>query len=124
MGQQPPHDSLSPTEAHPAILSLATIRTAQVDDFARSLTAQGLKPKTVHNTYKDFREILDWNRQQLDQPKACFYTKLPKPSAERLRWFTLQETDMLVSAAHGQYKPLFRLAGFPVCVVVNWPAPI
>jgi site-specific recombinase XerD len=91
-------------------MPLASIRTAQVNDFVRSLTAQGLKPKTVHNVYKDFRAILNWNRQELDQPKACFYVKLPKLSNEPPRWFTPAEVDMLVNAAQGQYKAFFRLS--------------
>ena len=44
-------------------MPLASIRTAQVNDWIRSLTARGLKPKTVHNTYKDFRGIVNWHRQ-------------------------------------------------------------
>jgi integrase len=93
-------------------MPLESIRTAQVNDWIRSLNAQGLKPKTVHNTYKDFRAILNWHRQELDRPKVCFYAKLPKLSNEPPRWFTPAEVDMLVNAAHGQYKPFFRLAGY------------
>jgi integrase len=93
-------------------MSVDAIRTAQVNDFVRSLTAQGLKPKTVHNTYKDFRSIVNWHRQEHDQPRVCWYTKLPRLSNEPPRWFTPEEVDQIVNAADGQYKVFFRLAGY------------
>jgi len=93
-------------------LPIKNIRTAQVNDFVRSLTAQGLKAKTVHNIYKDFRTIVNWYRQEQDQPRACFYVKLPRLSNLPPRWFTPEEVDLIVNAARGQYKVFFRLAGY------------
>jgi integrase len=93
-------------------MTLESIRTAQVNDFIRGLTVQGLKPKTILNTYKDLRSIVNWYRQELDQPKICWYAKLPKLTDIPPRWFTPQEVDMLVNAAHGQYCVFFRLAGY------------
>ena len=93
-------------------MPLETIRTAQVNDWIRGLTAAGLKPKSVMNVYKDFRAIFNWHRQEQDQPKVTWYAKLPKLLNIPPRWFTPAEVDMLVNSASGQYKTFFRLAGF------------
>jgi integrase len=48
----------------------------------------------------------------LDRPKVCWYPDLPELPDHEQRWFTQEEINRIVDAAPGQYKMLFRLAGF------------
>jgi len=99
-------------QPHFGAMALDSIRTAQVNDWIRFLNATGLKPKSVHNIYKDFRSIVNWYRQEQDQPKVTWYAKLPSLNYLPPRWLSPEEVDRIVNAATGQYKVLFRLAGY------------
>lgn len=99
-------------QPHFGAMAMDSIKTAQVNDWIRLLNAAGLKPKTVHNTYKDFRAIVNWYRQEQDQAKVTWYTKLPTLSSLPPRWLSPEEVDKIVNAATGQCKVLFRLAGY------------
>jgi integrase len=93
-------------------MAIEEIRTGTVNDWIRSLTAKGLEPKTIHNVWKDFRAIVNWQRKQMDEPKVTWYPDLPSLPDEEQRWFTQAEIRQIVDAATGQYKVLFHLAGF------------
>ncbi len=93
-------------------MAIGEIRTGTVNDWIRSLTAKGLKPKTIHNMWKDFRAIVNWHRKQMDEPKVSWYPDLPSLPDEEQRWFTQTEIRQIVDAATGQYKVLFHLAGY------------
>jgi len=93
-------------------LALDQIKSAHVNDWIRSLTAAGLTAKTVHNVFKDFRAICNWHRMEQDQPRMCWYAKLPQVANTPPRWLTPEEIDALVDAATGQYKVYLRLAGY------------
>jgi len=94
------------------ILPIDGICTGTVNDWIRSLTTKGLQPKTIHNCWKDFRAVVNWHLKQLDKPKVCWYPDLPELPDHEQRWFTQDEINRIVDAAPGQYKMLFRLAGF------------
>jgi hypothetical protein len=53
-------------------MPIEDIRTGTVNDWIRSLTAKKLKPKTIHNVWKDFRAIVNWHRKQMDEPKVTW----------------------------------------------------
>lgn len=92
--------------------ALETIKTGTINEWISQLSRSGLKPKSVHNLYKQFRAITNWNSQQNDEPKRSFYPSLPViPDADQ-RWFTQKEMHLLIGAAKGQYKALFHLAAF------------
>jgi integrase len=93
-------------------MALEEIRTGTVNDWIHSLTAKGLEPKTIHNLWKDFRAIANWQRKQMDEPKVTWYPDLPKLPDDEQRWFTQAEIRLIVDAATGQYKVLFHLAGY------------
>jgi hypothetical protein len=69
-------------------MAIEDIRTGIVNDWIRSLTAKKLEPKTVHNVWKDFRAVVNWQRKQMDDPKV---TDLPALPDEEQRWFTQAE---------------------------------
>jgi len=93
-------------------MAIEEIRTGAVNDWIRSLTAKRLKPKTIHNAWKDFRAIVNWHRKQMDEPKVTWYPDLPSLPDDEQRWFTQAEIRQIVDAATGQYKVLFHLAGY------------
>ena len=93
-------------------MAIEEIRTGTVNDWLRSMTAKGLKPKTIHNVWKDFRAIVNWHRKQMDEPKVTWYPDLPSLPDDEQRWFTQAEIKQIVDAATGQYKVLFHLAGY------------
>jgi integrase len=93
-------------------MAIEEIRTGTVNDWIHSMIAKGLKPKTIHNVWKDFRAIVNWHRKQMDKPKVTWYPDLPKLPDEEQRWFTQSEIRQIVDAATGQYKVLFHLAGY------------
>jgi len=92
-------------------LALEDIKTGTVNEWIAQLN-EVLEPKTVVNTWKLFRAICNWHLRQHDKPKVCWYPDLPALPDYEQRWFTPQEIDMIVDAATGQYKVLFRLAGY------------
>jgi integrase len=71
-----------------------------------------LEPKTIHNLWKDFRAIVNWQRKQMDEQKVTWYPDLPVLPDDEQRWFTQAEIKQIVDAATGQYRVLFHLAGF------------
>jgi integrase len=92
-------------------MPLEDIKTGTVNEWITRLN-KVLEPKTVVNTWKLFRAICNWHLRQFDKPKVCWYPELPALPDYEQRWFTPQEIDMIVDAATGQYKALFRLAGY------------
>jgi integrase len=93
-------------------IAVEEIRTGTVNDWIRSLTAKGLKPKTIHNLWKDFRAIVNWHRKQMDEAKVTWYPDLPQLPDDEQRWFTQAEIKQIVDAATGHHKVLFHLAGY------------
>jgi integrase len=92
-------------------MSLEEIKTGTVNQWINRLN-EVMEPKTVVNTWKLFRAICNWHLRQQDKPKVCWYPDLPALPDYEQRWFTPQEIDLIVDAATGQYKILFRLAGY------------
>src|SRR5579872_907761 len=99
-------------------LRLEAIKTATVNMWITSLEKKGLEPKTVHNQWKYFRQIMNWYARQNDEPKRTWYPSLPHIPDVEQRWFTETEMDQIVDISaqyagrgipKGQYKPLFRL---------------
>jgi len=93
-------------------MAIEEIRTGTVNDWIRSMAAKKLEPKTIHNVWKDFRAIVNWQRKQMDEPKVTWYPDLPALPDDEQRWFTQAEIRQIVDAATGQYKALFHLAGY------------
>jgi integrase len=93
-------------------LPLETIKTGTVNDWIAGLVKKGLEPKTVHNQWKQFRAIMNWHAQQNDVPKRTWYPTLPDILDVEQRWYTQDEIRRIISAAKGQYKPLFHLTAF------------
>jgi integrase len=102
-------------------LPIVSIKTGTVDEWLAGLTKKGLEPKTVHNQWKMFRAIMNWNSRQTDEPYRTWYPSLPHIPDVEQRWYA--EAEMLqiinVSADYpgreipkGQYKPLFRLDAY------------
>ena len=100
-------------------MALDSIKTGTVNVWIAGLTKSGLHPKTVHNNWKMFRAIMNWNSQQNDMPERAFYPTLPDIPQARPRRYTFDEMAQIIEvSAHyparsirlrGQYKPLFRL---------------
>jgi integrase len=86
------------------------IKTGVINQWLRGLQAKGLEPKTVHNLWKLFRAIMNWDSRQKDEAVHPWSPMLPIIPEEQQRWFTQAEMEKLVQAAKGQYKVLFRLA--------------
>jgi integrase len=93
-------------------MAIEDIRTGTVNDWLGLMTAKGLEPKTVHNVWKDFRAVVNWQRKQMDEPKVTWYPDLPALPDDEQRWFTQAEIKQIVDAATGQYRVLFHLAGY------------
>ncbi len=93
-------------------MAIEEIRTGTVNDWIRSMTAKKLEPKTIHNVWKDFRAIVNWQRKQMDEPKVTWYPDLPTLPDDEQRWFTQAEIRQIVDSATDQYKALFHLAGY------------
>jgi integrase len=92
-------------------MALEDIKTGTINEWITQLN-KVLEPKTIVNTWKLFRAICNWHLRQQDKPKVCWYPDLPALPDYEQRWFTPQEIDLIVDAATGQYKALFRLAGY------------
>lgn len=92
-------------------MAVEDIKTGTVNEWIAQLN-EVLEPKTTVNTWKLFRAICNWHLRQQDKPKVCWYPDLPALPDYEQRWFTPAEIDMLVNGATGQYKILFRLAGY------------
>jgi integrase len=102
-------------------MPLETIKTATVNDWIRGLEKLGLKPKSVHNKWKMFRAIMNWNTDENDEPRRRWKPCLPPiPDVER-RWYTPPEMLQIIEASaeypargqvKGQYRPLFQLDAF------------
>jgi integrase len=90
---------------------LEKIKTGTVSDWIVGLQGKGLQPKTIHNLWKLFRAIMNWQAQQTDEPLRKWYPSLPTIPEVEQRWFTQPETGRIVNEAEGQYKVLFHLAG-------------
>jgi integrase len=86
------------------------IKTGVIDDWIRRLQSKGLEPKTIHNLWKMFRAIMNWDSRQRDEARHTWSPTLPAIPDEEQRWFTQEEMKKLVNAAKGQYKVLFHLA--------------
>jgi integrase len=93
-------------------LELEIIKTGTLNDWITGLVKIGLEPKTVHNLWKMFRAMMNWHAQQNDEAKRAWYPSLPFIPDVEQRWFTQDETRLIVASATGQFKPLFQLAGF------------
>jgi len=91
--------------------ALEQIKTGTVNDWIVELQGKGLKPKTIHNLWKLFRAIMNWQAQQSDEPLRKWYPSLPAIPEVEQRWFTQREIGRIVNEAEGQYKVLFHLAG-------------
>ena len=102
-------------------LPIESIKTGTVNEWINGLAKKGLEPKTIHNQWKMFRAIMNWNSRQNDEPQRTWYPSLPHIPDVEQRWYT--EAEMLqiieVSARYpgrgilkGQYKPLFRLDAY------------
>lgn len=77
----------------------------------RTLSASGLKPKTVSNVVKVLKSVLNWN----DVGTRDWRLRLPQIPEIEQRWFTSEEVERIIEAAEGQYKVLFRLAYHTGC---------
>jgi integrase len=84
-------------------MAVAKIRSGTVNDWIADLQSKGLEPKTVHNLWKLFRAMMNW------QPRK-WYPVLPAIAQNEQRWLTQAEIGQIVSAAKGQYKVLFHFA--------------
>jgi integrase len=93
-------------------LPLESIKTGTINEWLAGLDKLGLEPKTVHNQWKQFRAVMNWHAQQNDVPKRAWYPTLPMIPDTEQRWFTQDEMRKIITAATGQYKPLFQLAGY------------
>ena len=89
-----------------------SIRTGAINDWIADLKSKSLEPKTVHNLWKQFRVIMNWQAQQNDEQKRTWYPTLPVICEDEQRWFTQNEVRSIVEAATGQYKVLFHLAAY------------
>lgn len=89
-----------------------TIKTGVINEWIAKLSSDDLKPKTIHNLWKLFRSVMNWQAQQNDEPKRAWYPTLPIVPEDEQRWFTQDEVKRIVDAAKGRYKMLFHLAGF------------
>jgi integrase len=92
-------------------MALEAIKTGNVNDWIAEMRTKKLEPKTIHNVWKMFRAIMNWNSQQNDEQPRKWYPILPTIPEDEQRWFTQAEIWRLVEAAQGQYKVLFHLAG-------------
>src|ERR1700751_2878321 len=90
---------------------LEEIKTGNVNDWIAEMQSKELEPKTIHNLWKLFRAVMNWNAQQNDEQPRKWYPTLPTIPDDEQRWFTQAEFWRLVEAADGQYKLLFQLAG-------------
>jgi integrase len=90
---------------------LEEIKTGNVNDWIAEMQSKELEPKTIHNLWKLFRAVMNWNAQQNDEQPRKWYPTLPTIPEDEQRWFTQAEFRRLVEAADGQYKLLFQLAG-------------
>ncbi len=88
------------------------IKTGVINDWIADLKSKGLKSKTVHNMWKLFRALMNWNAQQNDEPKRVWYPTLPAIPEDEQRWFTQDEVCRIVEAAPRQFKVLFHLAAY------------
>jgi integrase len=86
------------------------ISTGTINQWIRGLQTKKLEPKTVHNLWKLFRAIMNWNSRQHDETVRPWSPMLPEIPEVEQRWFTQAEMEKLVKAAKGQYKILFQLA--------------
>jgi integrase len=83
----------------------------QVNKFAAQrwinelVAGKKLAPKTIRNLVKLLKLILAWN-----EIPTSWRLALPEIPPLEQRWFTQKEVVLLVEAAAGQYKVLFRLA--------------
>jgi integrase len=93
-------------------MAVEEIKTGTVNDWIRTLVVKGLEPKTIHNCWKHLRAVVNWHLRQQDKPKVAWYPDLPELPEHEQRWFRQSEINRIVDAAPGQYKMLFRLAGF------------
>jgi integrase len=93
-------------------MALEGIKTGVINDWIAGLERKRLQPKTVHNLWKQFRAIMNWQAQQNDEPKRAWYPTLPTIPEEEQRWFSQPEAHSIVEAAQGQYKVLFHLAAY------------
>jgi integrase len=90
-------------------LALETIKTGTVNQWIAGLD---LAPKSVHNLWKQFTAIMNWNSKQNDEPKRAWYPDLPDIPDVEQRWFTPEEIWQIIAVAEGQYKVIFHLAAF------------
>ena len=86
------------------------ISTGIINTWIRELQTKSLEPKTVHNLWKLFRAIVNWDSRQHDQTVRPWSPTLPEIPEVEQRWFTQTEMELLIKAAKGQYKVLFQLA--------------
>jgi integrase len=93
-------------------MPLESIKTGIINDWVVGLVKKGLEPKSVHNQWKMFRAIMNWQAQQNDAPKRAWYPSLPVIPEDEQRWFTQEEMRQIIAAAKGQYKVMFHLAAF------------
>jgi integrase len=65
-----------------------------------------MAPKTVRNLVKILKSVLNWN----DIGTRDWKLRLPALPDDEQRWFTKAEAALIINAATGQYKVLYRLA--------------
>ncbi len=92
-------------------MPLDTIKTGIIDDWILTLK-DSKHPKTIHNLYKLFRCIVNWERKQNDLPKRAWFPTLPDLPDNEQRWFTQEEMPRIIAAAKGQYRVFFHLAAY------------
>ena len=83
--------------------ALSDIDKRKAQEWVTVLDKQGkLAPKTVHNMWKVLRLIMG-------ESFTNVRVKLPSIPEEEQRFFTPEESKMIIDAAEGQYKILFAL---------------
>lgn len=87
------------------------VESIKSGDVNRWIGTLKLAPKSVHNQWKQFTNIMNWHYRQMDEPKKTWYPDLPTIPDVEQRWFTPEEMLRIIDAAQGQYKVFFRLAG-------------
>jgi hypothetical protein len=67
-------------------LVLDQIKTGTTNDWIAELQGKGLQPKTIHNLWKLFRAVMNWQSQQSDEPLRKWYPSLPTIPDVEQRW--------------------------------------
>lgn len=90
-------------------MAIDGIKTGIINEWI-STVMKGFEPKTVHNMYKLFRAIVNWQYRQEDQQPRKWSPDLPPLPQHEQRWFTPEEAALIVANAKGRNKMLLHLA--------------